>query len=291
MPTLADIYSAIDSAKRRGSDFVRNPGASLQQMLGYANDRARNLNEQTAAAAQEGASYGPASQALAMALAEGYNPTGMIRPISSNTWYRGQTGEKSALPPFQSTLRETPSFADSPEVASAYAMNPNTAGNYGLRAASNVEGASVHPYQATGKVWDLNEYQGGFGTETGIPIKNLIKLAKEVNVKPAELLEELSDQFSQKYGRGKNAYWDLPERSLKSSNKIIPAWVVAENSRLIEAARKKGIDAIQFKGTLSNPNVYEAQLPWNESVLHQELRPLNARAIRSTFETNQQPIK
>jgi len=77
MPTLADIYSAIDSAKRRGSDFARNPGASLQQMLGYANDRARNLNEQTDAAAQEGASYGPASQALAMKMAEGYNPMGM----------------------------------------------------------------------------------------------------------------------------------------------------------------------------------------------------------------------
>ena len=78
MPTLADIYSAIDSAKRRGSDFARNPGASLQQMLGYANDRARNLNEQTAAAAQEGASYGPASQRLGQSLAEGYNPMGMV---------------------------------------------------------------------------------------------------------------------------------------------------------------------------------------------------------------------
>jgi hypothetical protein len=47
-------------------------------MLGYANDRARNLNEQTAAAAQEGASYGPASQALAMKMAEGYNPAGIF---------------------------------------------------------------------------------------------------------------------------------------------------------------------------------------------------------------------
>ena len=81
MPTLADIYSAIDSAKRRGSDFVRNPGASLQQMLGYANDRARNLNEQTSAATQEfidtGKLYGPKSEALAMKMAEGYNPMGM----------------------------------------------------------------------------------------------------------------------------------------------------------------------------------------------------------------------
>lgn len=82
MPTLADIYSAIDSAKRRGSDFVRNPGASLQQMLGYANDRARNLNEQTSAATQEfidtGKLYGPKSEALAMKIAEGYNPAGIF---------------------------------------------------------------------------------------------------------------------------------------------------------------------------------------------------------------------
>ena len=36
MPTLADIYSAIDSAKRRAGDFLSNPGTSLEQMLGYA---------------------------------------------------------------------------------------------------------------------------------------------------------------------------------------------------------------------------------------------------------------
>jgi hypothetical protein len=82
MPTLAEIYSAIDSAKRRGSDFVRNPGASLQQMLGYANDRARVLNEQTSAATQEfidtGKLYGPKSEALAMKMAEGYNPAGIF---------------------------------------------------------------------------------------------------------------------------------------------------------------------------------------------------------------------
>jgi hypothetical protein len=77
MPTLADIYSAIDSAKRKGSDFVRNPGASLQQMVGLANDRAGQLNQQTAAAAQEGAAIGPQTQALGQTIAEGYNPVGM----------------------------------------------------------------------------------------------------------------------------------------------------------------------------------------------------------------------
>jgi len=78
IPTLADIYSAIGSARRKGSDFIQNPGASLQQMVGLANDRAGELNQQTAAAAQEGVNYGPASQALGQTLAGAYNPVGMV---------------------------------------------------------------------------------------------------------------------------------------------------------------------------------------------------------------------
>ena len=77
MPTLADIYSAIGSAKRKGADFIQNPGASLQQMVGLANDRAGELNQQTALAAQEGVKYGPASQALGQTMADAYNPAGM----------------------------------------------------------------------------------------------------------------------------------------------------------------------------------------------------------------------
>lgn len=38
MPSLADIYSAINTAKRKGSDFIQNPGTSLQQMIGQAGD-------------------------------------------------------------------------------------------------------------------------------------------------------------------------------------------------------------------------------------------------------------
>jgi len=78
MPTLADIYSAIGSARRKGSDFIQNPGLSLQQMVGLANDRAGELNQQTAAAAQEGVNYGPSSQALGQTLAGAYNPVGMF---------------------------------------------------------------------------------------------------------------------------------------------------------------------------------------------------------------------
>jgi len=78
MPTLADIYSAIDSAKRKGADFVRNPGASLQQMIGYGVDRANAARDQLyQATAEEGISYGPKTQKLAKQMAETYNPIGM----------------------------------------------------------------------------------------------------------------------------------------------------------------------------------------------------------------------
>mgnify|MGYP003336293738 CR=1 FL=1 len=77
MPTLADLYSAIGTARRKASDVVANPMTSLQQMVGYANDRARALNEMTAASAQEKQLYGPATQALGEKIAEAYNPVGM----------------------------------------------------------------------------------------------------------------------------------------------------------------------------------------------------------------------
>jgi hypothetical protein len=87
MPTLADIYSAIDSAKRRASDFIQNPGTSLDQMLGYANDRARNYNQQMVQAAQgfgapaRGQQATPeqlaAQQSTMQTMAEAYNPAGM----------------------------------------------------------------------------------------------------------------------------------------------------------------------------------------------------------------------
>jgi hypothetical protein len=80
MPSLADIYSTIDSAKRRGMDFVQNPGTSLQQMLGNANDQARGFNQLTGQAVQEarqGGLGGPQVQQLANTMANAYNPVGM----------------------------------------------------------------------------------------------------------------------------------------------------------------------------------------------------------------------
>jgi hypothetical protein len=74
---LGDIFSAADVAKRRLKDVAANPLLSAQQFFGNLNDKARNLNEMTAAAAREGIEYGPASQRLGGLLAEGYNPMGI----------------------------------------------------------------------------------------------------------------------------------------------------------------------------------------------------------------------
>lgn len=127
MPTLADIYSAIDSAKRRGSDFVRNPGASLQQMLGYANDRARNLNEQTAAATQEfidtGKLYGPKSEALAMKMAEAYNPIGMTVYHGSPHLFQKFDLAKIGTGEGNQAYGRGMYMAQSPDVAEEYARN------------------------------------------------------------------------------------------------------------------------------------------------------------------------
>jgi hypothetical protein len=81
MPTLADIYSAADSFKRRLTDVVSNPLTSAQQMLGYANDRARGLRQDIGQSAQQSMQTGefitPQDKVMAAQLAEAYNPVGM----------------------------------------------------------------------------------------------------------------------------------------------------------------------------------------------------------------------
>lgn len=93
MPTLADIYSAADSFKRRLYDTASNPLTSAQQMLGYAVDQARNLRGDIGQSAQESMQTGefvtPRDRVMAAQLAEAYNPVGMTsfargeKPIQS----------------------------------------------------------------------------------------------------------------------------------------------------------------------------------------------------------------
>jgi GNAT superfamily N-acetyltransferase len=78
MPSLADIYSTIDSYKRKLGDVVGNPIGSLQQAYGNANDQAGQLNDLTYQAALEGTKYGPATQQLGQQIGSAYNPAGTV---------------------------------------------------------------------------------------------------------------------------------------------------------------------------------------------------------------------
>lgn len=52
MPTLADIYSFIDTQKRKAGNLLRSPVSTLQEMAALSNDEARQINQQTALASQ-----------------------------------------------------------------------------------------------------------------------------------------------------------------------------------------------------------------------------------------------
>jgi hypothetical protein len=87
MPTLADIYSALNTFKRKSSDFVQNPGTSLEQMLFAANENAREFNKKHALATDYTIAHARGQQptpeqtqaemGLRETLSQGYNPTGM----------------------------------------------------------------------------------------------------------------------------------------------------------------------------------------------------------------------
>lgn len=117
---LGEIFGAADTAKRKLKDVAANPLLSAQQFFGNINDRARNLNEMTAAAAREGVDYGPASQRLGGLLADAYNPMGL-------TVFHGSPAKFSKFDPAKiGTGEGAQSYgyghyvAENPEVARGY---------------------------------------------------------------------------------------------------------------------------------------------------------------------------
>jgi len=119
MPSIADLYSTIDSYKRRAADVLSDPQNSLMQMLGYANDRARQYNESLAQASKE-RGYGPKTQELAQAMAESYNPVGMTTwhgsPHTFNKFDMSKIGTGEGAQAYGHGLY----LAENPEVAKEY---------------------------------------------------------------------------------------------------------------------------------------------------------------------------
>jgi hypothetical protein len=139
MPTLADIYSAIDSAKRKGADFIQDPGASLQQMAGYGIDKANAARDQLyQATEEEGIGYGPKTQALAQKMAESYNPIGMT------TWH----GSPHVFERFDLSKLGTGEGAQAYGSGLYVAQNPKVAEDY----AKNIMGPKATPENVALKV-------------------------------------------------------------------------------------------------------------------------------------------
>jgi len=133
MPTLADIYSAINTAKRKGSDFVQNPVTSLQQMLGNANDRARVYNQEMVQAAQgfgapaRGQQATPeqlaAQQSTMDTFAEAYNPAGMVVYHGSPHLFEKFDASKIGTGVGQQVYGKGLYLAESPATANEYKIN------------------------------------------------------------------------------------------------------------------------------------------------------------------------
>jgi hypothetical protein len=130
MNLLAQILSGSNRLKRYVSDFVEDPVGNIQQAVGYANDRAGNLNRLTALAAKEhvqgiksGAPMGQAQNKLAQLMADAYNPMGMVvwhgSPHKFTKFDSSKIGTGEGAQAYGHGLY----LAESPDVASAYKKN------------------------------------------------------------------------------------------------------------------------------------------------------------------------
>lgn len=187
---LGDIFSAGNVAKRKLTDLLGNPLLSAQQFVGNINDKARVLNQMTAAAAREGVDYGPASQRLGGLLAEAYNPTGIT------AWHGG----KNLFGRFDVTR--------APETGSAY-----TQGAYSAAARREVENKYL---PKTGDVFN----------EKVMKMYNQAEKARDyesLEVLESALLNRLPSQMREQYitsGEYSPAFAKKAENIIKQVEKI-----------------------------------------------------------------------
>ena len=166
---LGDIFGAADTAKRKLRDVVANPLLSAQQFVGNMNDRARNLNEMTAAAAREGVDYGPASQRLGGLLADAYNPVGMTMRVPGKAFdprFDARAKEQERLSKLTTDVTER--VTNVPQVSLAdYAGRPfitsmadrtgvgmlNKINDVQLNRPVNMQGGQPFMFDNPGQVW------------------------------------------------------------------------------------------------------------------------------------------
>lgn len=166
---LGEIFGTADVAKRKLKDVMANPLLSAQQFMGNVNDRARNLNEMTAAAAREGVDYGPASQRLGGLLADAYGPVGMTMRVPGKAFdprFDPRAKEQERLQRLTTDVTER--VANVPQVSLVdYAGRPfitsmadrtgvgmlNKINNVQLNRPVNMQGGQPFMFDNPGQVW------------------------------------------------------------------------------------------------------------------------------------------
>jgi hypothetical protein len=159
MPTLSDIYSLINTTKRKASDFARNPGASLEQIVGNANDRARVYNQEMNLAAQgfgapaRGQQPTPeqlaAQQSTMETMAGAYNPAGMVVFHGSPHVFERFDISKLGTGEGNQAYGRGLYMAQNPEVAKSYAVDvADSSGKRMFAPKSNVNQDALNYFQA-----------------------------------------------------------------------------------------------------------------------------------------------
>lgn len=123
---FADVLPWVFSKTNQLRRGLFDPATTAQNMLADANTRAGGLLDMTRAATDEGMKYGPATQKLAGAMADAYNPIGMT------VWH----GSPHTFPKFDASKIGTGEgaqayghglyFAESPAVAADYQRSLST---------------------------------------------------------------------------------------------------------------------------------------------------------------------
>jgi hypothetical protein len=158
MPTLSDIYSLINTTKRKASDFARNPGASLEQIVGNANDRARVYNQEMNLAAQgfgapaRGQQPTPeqlaAQQSTMETMAGAYNPAGMVVFHGSPHVFERFDISKLGTGEGNQAYGRGLYMAQNPEVAKSYAVDvADSSGKRTFAPKSNVNQDALNYFQ------------------------------------------------------------------------------------------------------------------------------------------------
>lgn len=199
MPTLADIYSAIDSAKRKGSDLIRNPGASLAQMAGYGMDRANAARDQLyQATEEEGIGYGPKTKALAQQMAQTYNPMGLT------VWH----GSPYKFTKFDASKIGTGEGAQAYGHGLYVAENPNVAKQYqkNVKDLNSIQAYNSRLNQLTKVMDEDSVYPGAYrkfksekGRNAADEYDALIEMRNQKSVDPGSLYKiDLPDEHIEK---------------------------------------------------------------------------------------------